>query len=569
MASTTDEGARRLGAFVLGRRIAVGGMAEVFEARSADGRGTSLVVKVLLPQYARDPEIVETLRHEAEISGRLAHDAIVRVVAFGTDRGETWLAMERVDGGTLAQIVEHARARGERVPLAAALHVGLELLGALGHVHDAMSEAGAPLGIVHRDVTPENVLVSREGDVKLGDFGIARSVKRRGRTRTGVIKGKLAYLAPEQATGSAVDARTDLYAAGVVIWELVTGKRWLDAASEIELLRLAGEPEFRAPSEIAGAPAALDAVLERALRRFPEERYASAQSMREALAQVAGGAGGAGRAELATLASATFPEESEAPAGSSFERGEARRSSALGKALLALLVVASAAIGLRVVMLAGDEGAPPGVSTPAATLDDAGTIAATSTGAASDSIARDASVRSATDAGSATGLTPAAHLVDSGVRETRRRAAARPDASARPSPVDAGRAVADPRPAAGRERRDSLAASLRARGIRRADLPAPLRTRLDELDRAIAASRWDDALRLLDEAEPAAAAVRVDAAFVRRRLDRVGARIAAARRSGTDTRELEDLAAGALQLFLDGRFEETNRRLDDIEARLP
>ena len=602
MASTTGDGARTLGAFVLGRRIAVGGMAEVFEARRADGSGPPFVVKVLLPQYARDAEIVETLRHEAEIAGRLAHDAIVRVVAFGTDDGETWLAMERVDGGTLADLVAHARERGERVSLGAALHVGLELLAALAHVHEAKSETGTPLGIVHRDVTPENVLVSRAGDVKLGDFGIARSAKRGGRTRTGVIKGKLAYLAPEQATGSALDARTDLYAAGVVIWELVTGRRWLEGASEIELLRRAEDPQFRAPSEITDGPPELDAVLERALRRFPEERFASATAMRDALARVAAHAG-AGREQLAALALSAFGPStgtfvSNAPRGRAIdEAGQLRRrsgarASMVGGAVVLVALAAAVAIaiwseplepardasegsaeaGAASVSASGERAvrdhADPGSRQAGADHPDGVRAGATAGPGTTTTGVRDDG-RASGEPSNAIRASGPTRTTDSDRRAVSRRAGRVSDAPARVSTADAGLVGVDPRAAPLRARRDALAASLHTRHITRADLPAPLPTRLAELDRAIDASHWEDAARLLEELEPTVAAVRVDAAFVRRKLDRVGARIAAARRRGADTRELEDLAAAALQGFLDGRLDETNRRLDEIASRLP
>ena len=351
MASEATDG-RVYGDHVLGRRIAVGGMAEVFEARRADGKGPPLVVKVLLPQYARDPEIVEALRHEAEIASTIVHDTIVRVVAFGSEAGETWLAMERVDGGTLAELVAHLRESGGRVPLSAALYVARRLLTALEHVHEAKGATGAPLAIVHRDVTPENILVDREGKVKLGDFGMARSTRRGGRTRTGVIKGKLAYLAPEQATGSALDARTDLYAAGVVLWELVTGGRWLDGENEIELLRAAEEPVFRAPSELVGTPPALDAVLARALRRFPEERFATAYAMREALERVAATVDGDGEVELAALARALFrpgaTARAETPAGPAGSVARSPSSAVVAVAVAAIVAIGALAASIAV-----------------------------------------------------------------------------------------------------------------------------------------------------------------------------------------------------------------------------
>jgi serine/threonine-protein kinase len=553
MASEPTERQRTIGDYVLGPRIAVGGMAEVFEARRADGIGPPLVIKVLLPQYSGDSEIVEALRHEAEISRTLAHDSIVRVIDFGTHEGETWLAMERVDGGSLAELVADARGRGGGLSLAAALHVGRELLEALSHVHEAKTEAGAPLGIVHRDVTPENLLVSRSGDVRLADFGIARSAKRGGRTRTGVIKGKLAYLSPEQATGSALDARTDLYSAGVVLWELVTGRRWLEAETEIDLLRAAEKPEFRVPSEIVGTPVALDAVLERALRRFPEERFASARAMRDALAAVERSVAGDGRAELAALAVEAFdatpfqPESRAAPAGGSLPTTRFVSYAVAGAAAVVL-------VGGALLTRFGEEASTPAERSPLPlVMEDGGSAPGRDAGGFT------------LDAASVVDIVDAART-DTSITDLRR-SPRRLDASRR-AVRDAGRTVEDERAASLRARRSSVEASLSGRGIRRADLPAAVRDQLGQLDRAFEDGRWDDAAYLLDLVEPAVAEVRVDASFVRRRLDRVGARIAAARRRGANTRQLEDLAADALQLFLDGRLDQTNRRLDEIEARI-
>ncbi len=240
------ESDRRVGGYLLERRLAVGGMAEIFEARRDDG-GPLVVVKLLLPQYARDAEIEEMLRHEAELQERLSHPGLVRVLEHGEDDGQPYLVMERVDGVSLADLLAYPDV--PRLPRDVALFVIRRVLEALAYVHDAKGADGAPLAIVHRDVTPQNILISRDGDVRLGDFGIARSSLRDARTRTGVIKGKLRYVAPEQVTGSAIDARTDLYSLGVVAFELLTGEPYLVGDSEIALLRAAEDPTPRALSD--------------------------------------------------------------------------------------------------------------------------------------------------------------------------------------------------------------------------------------------------------------------------------------------------------------------------------
>ncbi|MCC6873865.1 MAG: serine/threonine protein kinase, partial [Sandaracinaceae bacterium] len=228
---------------MLGRRLAVGGMGEIFEA--TDGR-TDAVLKLLLPQHAKNAEIVGALAHEGELARRLAHPNVVRVLVVHASGAAPHLVLERVDGAPLSDLLEAP------LPLPEALAAVLPLLDALEHVHGARGEDGAALGIVHRDVTPQNVLVSRDGVVKLTDFGIARSRLKDARTRTGIVKGKLNYLAPEQVTGSSVDARTDLYAIGLVLFELSTGQSYLQGEDDVALLRVAEDPPPRAPSEVAG-----------------------------------------------------------------------------------------------------------------------------------------------------------------------------------------------------------------------------------------------------------------------------------------------------------------------------
>ena len=286
-ARPTGDGGQRFGRYTVAKRIAIGGMAEVFLGRLSDGTGAETVVlKVLLPQHQESAELVQMLRHEAALNRLLRHPNLVEVLEVGEHEGQTFLVMEHVDGLSLAQVMEVLAARGDRMPLSCIAQVIGELLAALAFVHGSRNDDGESLHIVHRDVTPQNVLLDRRGRVVLGDFGIARSSLRDDRTRTGTIKGKLGYLAPEQVTGSNMDGRTDLYGVGVIFWELLTGVSYQPGKSEIERLKGAENPVFRPPSTAGAGESRCDALLARALARFPEERFADAAAMDRALRQV-------------------------------------------------------------------------------------------------------------------------------------------------------------------------------------------------------------------------------------------------------------------------------------------
>jgi serine/threonine-protein kinase len=277
-----------VGDYQLVRRIAVGGMAEIFEARCLreDAPASRVVLKVLLPQYASDAEFLRMLEDEAKVGMLLSHPNLVRMYEVGHVGARHYLVMDLVDGIALSDLIGALRRRDQRVPVEVVVFVIEQVLEALAYVHEVADAEGKPLQIVHRDVTPHNVLLSREGQVRLGDFGIARSNVRDARTRTGVIKGKLRYLAPEQVTGSTIDARTDLYAVGLMLFEMLTGKHFLEGETEIEMLRAAEAPAFRAPSSVAEVSPRFDGVVRRALERFPEERYPNARAFLRALRKV-------------------------------------------------------------------------------------------------------------------------------------------------------------------------------------------------------------------------------------------------------------------------------------------
>ena len=278
-----------LAGYVLEERIAVGGMAEIFRARRQGPAGFAkrVAVKRVLPDLSRDPAFVAMFLEEARLQARLSSANLVQVFDFGEEQGAYFLVMEYVDGVDLAALLAHAGP----LPLPVAAHLGRELCQALVDLHAATGDDGAPLNVVHRDVTPANVLLSATGDVKLGDFGVAKARARSQRTARGAIKGKLAYLSPEAARGEELDQRADLYGLGLVLFEATTGERFLLADDEIALLRLAERPRWRSPTSLRpDLPRACEELLTRLLapepeRRLPNARLA-AQLLREALPTV-------------------------------------------------------------------------------------------------------------------------------------------------------------------------------------------------------------------------------------------------------------------------------------------
>jgi eukaryotic-like serine/threonine-protein kinase len=278
-----------LGPYELTQRIATGGMAEVYLARRAGPHGFQKVVAVkrILPQLAQDPDFLAMFIDEARVCARLAHPNIVQVFDFGEHDGELYMAMEYVDGTTAARLVRAAAARGEDVPLEAALYIALSILRGLDYAHNARDDDNRSLALVHRDVSPGNVLIDRSGAVKLTDFGIARAAEIERRTDAGQLKGKLGYMSPEQVVGKELDARSDLFTAAIVLAELVMLRPLFSGSSEIDVLMRIRDADLqvidRAGSRV---PDDLKAILIRAMARDRALRYPSATAFAEALEEV-------------------------------------------------------------------------------------------------------------------------------------------------------------------------------------------------------------------------------------------------------------------------------------------
>jgi tRNA A-37 threonylcarbamoyl transferase component Bud32 len=277
------EGSVVFGRYLVEKRLAVGGMGEVFLARHPGGL---VVLKALLPGLETKPDAVEQFLAEARLAARLTHPNVVRVFEVGSFEGRQVLSMEYVEGLTVAELVEGCRATGRVVPPLVAARLIADAAEGLAHAHAATDEAGRPLGLVHRDVTPSNLLVGLDGRTRLIDFGIARAADSQWRTATGVLKGKLAYVAPEQAAGAPASAASDQYALGLVLHEVLSGARALRADSEVQLFQrvLAGEV---APLGRGDVPMALDMVRQRMVLRAPLARHASCAEVAQVLGALA------------------------------------------------------------------------------------------------------------------------------------------------------------------------------------------------------------------------------------------------------------------------------------------
>ncbi|MGZ3425447.1 MAG: protein kinase domain-containing protein [Polyangia bacterium] len=275
----------RLDRYTLVERIGRGGMAEVFRARvqSLGGFERDVAVKVLLPQFASEPEFVDMLLDEARIAGAIVHPCVVQVLDVGRQGEIFYIVMEYVRGFDLRSIARSVN--GGKLPLPLALYVIGEVLRGLHAVHSAVDDRGQPRKIVHRDVSPANVMIDECGAVKLGDFGIAHASGRLTRTRTGSVKGKSRYMAPEQLTGQPVDHRADLYAVGVTLFEALLG----DVARESSYATPYG-PMFtwprRVPPELV--PPDVGEILKRAVVDDPRQRFADAAQFRRAVVTALG-----------------------------------------------------------------------------------------------------------------------------------------------------------------------------------------------------------------------------------------------------------------------------------------
>lgn len=306
------------GRYTIRRKIADGGMAEIFLAtqHGAERFERPVVLKRILQALVADPQFRNMMIDEAHVAMSLNHSNIVQVLDLGHAKGRYFLVLEYVDGWDLNHILNRVKAAEFDLPPELALYICAEVCRALAYAHGKTRD-GKALGIVHRDISPHNVLVSEQGEVKLTDFGIAKALGRRERTGQGIIKGKLAFMSPEQASGSVLDARSDLFSIGTMLYMMATGRKPFEAPTDLEAIIRVRQCDFPPPAEVKPeiAKPLADLIL-KTMKLAPSERYRSAEEMLDAIESVQRSAfGPAGQTELKRWLAELGKKDHVSPAG--------------------------------------------------------------------------------------------------------------------------------------------------------------------------------------------------------------------------------------------------------------
>ena len=288
--------ARRIGRYEVLGEIASGGMATVFLAKSMGAKGFSrlVAIKRLHPHLEGEEEFVQMFLDEARLAARIRHPHVVATLDVEDAEG-LYIVMEYIEGVTLLTLSRSAQKMGEKVPVPVAARIALDILGGLQAAHDLIDDNGEFLNLVHRDVSPQNILLGTDGAARLTDFGIAKAGSRLTQTRDGQLKGKISYMAPEQTRRQEIDRRVDLFAMGICIWELLAGRRLFQGDSDVEVLNhLLFEPIPRLRDAAPSVPASLEQVVMKALERDPNNRYSSAHEFADAIERATKVLGGPG-----------------------------------------------------------------------------------------------------------------------------------------------------------------------------------------------------------------------------------------------------------------------------------
>jgi serine/threonine protein kinase len=283
---------QRLGDYEVLAPISEGGMASVFLGRSTARPNELVALKVIRPEHSRNKEFVAMLVDEAGIASRLSHPNILRTQGLGQDDKQIFLVMELLRGHTLRDVVRAAHARGKRLPCDVVAWIGARIADALHYAHELKDDDGNPRHVVHRDVNPANIFVTDEGVPKLIDFGLAKARDRIASTAIGVVKGTLAYMAPEQAHGKPADPRTDVFALGVVLWEATLDRRLFHEDDDVQTVRRVREAKVPDPTTLVeGYPRALADAISCALALEPADRWQTGAELRDALDAYVSGTG--------------------------------------------------------------------------------------------------------------------------------------------------------------------------------------------------------------------------------------------------------------------------------------
>lgn len=276
------------GKYFLTDRIAVGGMAEIYKAKTfgVDGFEKILAIKKILSHYSADKEFITMLTDEAKLVVNLSHANIVQVYDLGRVGDDYFISMEFIDGINLRDLLDRAGELGEKIPPDIIVYIASEVCKGLDHAHNKRDDQGRPLQIVHRDISPHNILVSYDGTVKIVDFGIAKAAMNLSETHVGILKGKVTYMSPEQAFGKPLDGRTDIFSLGVVLYELFTGRRLFTGENQMQILKQIRNKKITVENLNKAIPAFVRPVLARALAYSVKDRYASAADMQIELMRI-------------------------------------------------------------------------------------------------------------------------------------------------------------------------------------------------------------------------------------------------------------------------------------------
>ncbi|MDP9003056.1 MAG: serine/threonine protein kinase [Myxococcota bacterium] len=263
-------------------KLESGGMAEVFRAESEGLQGfrKQVAIKRVLPHLSSKKKFISMFLDEARLSAQLSHSNCVQVFDIGVGDNAFFIVMEFVDGANLKAIIEHLKKHGRDFPVEAAVYISLELCKGLAYAHELTDPHGVPLHIVHRDMSPPNVLITKYGEVKVVDFGLAKANSQLERSEPGIIKGKFSYLSPEAAMAQEVDARTDVFAVGIILWELLSGRRLFLGDSDFQTVKKVQTSEVPSISQInTRVSPELERIIARALAREPAQRYQTARAL--------------------------------------------------------------------------------------------------------------------------------------------------------------------------------------------------------------------------------------------------------------------------------------------------
>lgn len=288
-AQPPSAGGTQFGQYVLHDHIATGGMAEVYKARmmGMEGFQKTVAIKRILPHLTDNDEFVTMFIDEAKLAAQLNHNNIIHIYDLGKIDRSHYIAMEYIEGRDLRSILQGCRDRDVRMPIALSLYIATLLASALEYAHKKRDFENRDLGLVHRDVSPQNVLISNEGDIKLCDFGIAKAASKASHTRAGALKGKLQYMSPEQAWGKDIDHRSDIFSLGLVLYEMLTTDKVFAGESELSILEQVRNPKVDAPSSVNPAvPTEVDRVVQKALEPDRDKRYQAARDLQRDLEKI-------------------------------------------------------------------------------------------------------------------------------------------------------------------------------------------------------------------------------------------------------------------------------------------